>query len=83
MSGRVVMPMSMEDIVHGGGRVSAVLLGREQGAWDAAEDTAVLGTTGQLGRLARAATFVSGTSKTLRESRATGEGTCAVSNGGM
>lgn len=64
--------------VHGGHcpwrREGAVLLGREQGTWDAAEDTAVLGTSGQLGRLARAAIFVSGTSKTLRESRATGEG---------
>lgn len=43
MSGRAVMPVSREDIVLEGRRVSAVLLGREQGSWGAAEDTAVLG----------------------------------------
>lgn len=37
------MPMSREDTVLGGRRVSAVLLGREQGSWGGAEDIAVLG----------------------------------------
>lgn len=42
MSVKAVMSVSREDIVLGGRLVSAVLLGREQGSWGGAEDTAVL-----------------------------------------
>lgn len=35
--------MSREDIVLGGRKVRAVLLGREQGSWGGAEETSVPG----------------------------------------